>query len=82
MRVPVGVEQDARVRGAEVDAKPARASGQEEDEQLRAAVELVNALLSVLYLRVPVYATVLPTPARRNKKKNRFDWLIDMRPQS
>lgn len=48
LRVEVGVEQDDRVGGGEVDALPARAGGEEEDAVRRVVVEVVDLVAAAL----------------------------------
>ena len=61
LRVPVRVEDDHRVRRREVDAEPARAGGEEEDEVLGAGlVEAVHRALALLAGHRAVEPLVLP----------------------
>lgn len=63
MGVPVGVEENAGVGGAEVDSQPPRPRGQQEHEELGFGVELLDLLLAVQHVRRPVDAVELPASA-------------------
>ena len=54
--VPVGVIDDDGVSGCEIDAQAARARGQQEAEDVRALIEVLDGGLAVLPLDAAVYA--------------------------
>ena len=62
--VPVGVEDDHSVGGGDVEPHAPRASGQEEDEQTRALVEVVHQTLALSRGRGTVQAAKHVPPAR------------------
>lgn len=64
--VPVGVEENARVRGAEVDSQAPGPRGQQEDEELGVAVELLDLALPVENFRRPIDAVEQPASAVRH----------------
>lgn len=75
MGVPIGVEENTSVSGAEVDPQPPRPRRQQEHEELGLGVELLDLLLPVQHVGRPVDAVELPAPVggvvpvRRRRKR-------------
>ena len=62
LRVPVGVEDDDRVGGGQVDADAARARREQEEERARCRVrEAVDCLLALILTHRAVEALITPS---------------------
>ena len=66
LRIPVGVEEDDRVSGGEVDSLPARAGAKKEELAVFVGVEIFDLDAALVLLDGPIDAAALPAVQQRD----------------